>query len=76
MLTPLSPIFGNKQVALVVKNLPANTGDQRDVGPTPGLGRPLEEEMAIHSNIIAWRIPRTKELGGLQSIELHRIGYD
>ena len=57
MLTPLSPMFGNKQVALEVKNPPPNAGDQRDVGPTPGLGRPLEKEMAIHSNIIAWRIP-------------------
>ena len=31
------------------------------------LGRedPLEEEMATHSNILAWRIPRTEEPGGL-----------
>ena len=31
------------------------------------LGRedPLEEDMAIHSSILAWRIPRTEELGGL-----------
>ena len=28
---------------------------------------PLEKEMAIHSSILAWRIPWTKELGGLQS---------
>ena len=34
------------------------------------LGRedPLEEGMAIHSSILAWRIPRIEELGGLQSI--------
>ena len=33
------------------------------------LGRedPLEKEMATHSNILAWRIPWTEELGGLQS---------
>ena len=33
------------------------------------LGRedPLEKEMAIHSSILAWRIPWTEELGGLQS---------
>ena len=33
------------------------------------LGRedPLEEEMAIHSSILAWRIPWTEEFGGLQS---------
>ena len=29
---------------------------------------PLEEEIATHSNILAWRIPWTEELGGLQSI--------
>ena len=36
------------------------------------LGRedPLEEEMATHSSILAWRIPRTEEPGGLQSIAL------
>ena len=28
---------------------------------------PLEVEMATHSNILAWRIPWTEELGGLQS---------
>ena len=34
------------------------------------LGRedPLEEEMAIHSSILAWRIPWTEEFGGLQSM--------
>ena len=36
----------------------------------PSLGRedPLEEEMATHCNIPAWRIPRTEESGGLQSM--------
>ena len=29
---------------------------------------PLEKEMATHSSILAWRIPRTEELGGLQSM--------
>ena len=32
--------------------------------------------MATHSNILAWRIPRTEEPGGPQSMELHRIGHD
>ena len=31
---------------------------------------PLEEGMAIHSGILAWRIPRTEEPGRLQSMEL------
>ena len=32
--------------------------------------------MATHSNILAWRIPWTDELGGLLSIGLHRVGHD
>ena len=42
------------------------------------LGRedPLEEGMETHSNILAWRIPPTKEPGGLQSIGLHRVRHD
>ena len=44
----------------------------------PSLGRedPLEEEMATHSRIIAWRIPWTEEPGGLQSMGSHRVRYD
>ena len=37
---------------------------------------PLEEGMATHSSILAWRIPWTEELGRLQSIALHRVGHD
>ena len=37
---------------------------------------PLEEGMATHSSILAWRIPFTEEPGRLQSIELHRIGHN
>ena len=32
------------------------------------LGREMEKEMATHSNILAWRVPWTEELGGLQSM--------
>ena len=35
---------------------------------------PLEEEMATHSNILAWKTPRTEEAGGLQSMGLPRVG--
>ena len=38
--------------------------------PTLGWEDPLEEEMAIHSNILAWKIPWTEHPGGLQSIGL------
>ena len=37
---------------------------------------PLEERMATHSSILAWRIPWTKEPGGLQSTGLQRVGHD
>ena len=61
---------------LVVKNLPANAGDIRDTGLTPGSGRSLEEGIATHSSIIAWRIPWTEEPGELQSIRSHTVRYD
>ena len=49
------------QVELVVKNLPANAETW-----VQSLGReePLEEGMATHSSVLAWRIPRTEEPGG------------
>ena len=37
---------------------------------------PLKKEMAIHSSTIAWKIPRTEELGRLQSIGSQRVGHD
>ena len=37
---------------------------------------PLEEGMATHSSILAWRVPRTEESDGIQSIELQRVGQD
>ena len=36
----------------------------------------LEKEMATHSSVLAWRIPRTGETGGLPSLGSHRVGYD
>ena len=60
-------------MAQEVKNLPAMQGawvqslDHED---------PLEEEMATHSSILAWRIPWTKETGGLQSMGSQRIGHN
>ena len=56
-------------MAVVVKHPPANAGDIRDEGSIPGSGSSLEKEMAIHSSILAWRIPQT-ELDGLQSMGL------
>ena len=37
---------------------------------------PLEEEMATHSSILAWKIPRMEDPGGLQSMGLQRAGHD
>ena len=55
----------------MVKNLPANVGD---IDSIPGQEDPLEEEMATHSSILAWRIPGTEEPGGLQSMGSQRLG--
>ena len=37
---------------------------------------PLEEEMALHSSILAWEIPWTEEPGGLQCMGSQRVGHD
>ena len=52
----------------MVKNPPANAGEARDSGSTPGQEDTLEKSMATHSSILAWRIPWTEEPGGLQSM--------
>ena len=49
----------------VVKNPPTNAGDTSSI---PESGRSLEQEIATHSSILAWKIPWTEELGGLQSM--------
>ena len=36
----------------------------------------LEQEMATHSSVLAWRIPGTGEPGGLPSLGSHRVGHD
>ena len=58
------------QVVLVIKNLPVNAGDVREAGSILGLEDPLEEEMATHFSILAWKIPWAEELGRLQSTGL------
>ena len=37
---------------------------------------PLEKDMATHSSILTWEIPRTEEPGGLQSVGSQRVGHD
>ena len=64
------------QLALVVKNPPASAGDVRDAVWSLGCEDPLEEGMAAHSSILAWRVPWTEEPGGLQSMGLQRVKDD
>ena len=60
-------------VAQLVKNLPSmcETWVQ-----SLGQEDPLEEGMATHSSLLAWRIPWTEEPGGLQSMRSQRVGHD
>ena len=57
----------------MVQNLPSMQEIQ-----IQSLGRedPLEKGMATHSSILAWRISRTEEPGGLQSMGSQRVGLD
>ena len=56
-----------------VKNPPAMQETQvRSLGQED----PLEQGMATHSSILAWRIPWTEEPGGLQSMVSQRVGHD
>ena len=76
MMMIASNLFNKYWVSLVgqmVKNLPVmqETGVQ-----SLGWEDPLEEERAIHSSILAWRILWTEEAGGLQSMELQRFRHD
>ena len=69
-------MYRASQVVLMVKNLPANAGDRRDVGSIPGLGRSLGRGHATHSSILAWRIPMDRENCGLWSVGWQRVGHD
>ena len=53
---------------LMVKNSPASAGDAGDLSSIPGREDPLEEGIATHSSVVAWRIPWTAEPGRLQSM--------
>ena len=59
-----------------VKNLHAVQELQKRWVRSLGWEDPLEEDMATHSRILAWRMPWTEEPGGLQSIGSQRIGHD
>ena len=52
-----------------------NAGDAREVVRSLGREDSLQEEMATHSSILAWKSPWTEESGGLQSMVLQKIGH-
>ena len=58
---------------LSLKNLPATQKSQETQVRSLGQEDPLEAGMATHSSILAWRIPWTEKLGGLQSMGLQRV---
>ena len=65
--------------AQLVNNLPAvqeTTCNERVLGSTLSWEDALEEEMATHSSILAWKIPWTEEPGELRSIGSQRMGHD
>ena len=66
-------ILRASHVAQMVKNLPVMQETQ-----VQSLGRedPLEKEVATHCSIRAWRILRTEEPGGLQSMGSQRVRHD
>ena len=61
---------------VMIKNLPANAGDVRNLGSIPLWEDPLEEEMAHHSSILARRIPWTEKPGSLQPVGLKKVRHD
>ena len=68
-----SLLLGASLVAQTIKNLPAMQEMQvRSLGQKD----PLEKGMATHSSVLAWRFPWTEEPGGLQSMELQRVGHN
>ena len=56
-----------------VENPPASAGD---AGSIPGSGRSLEDGMATHSSMLAWRMSWTEEPGRLQSMGSQRVGHN
>ena len=53
-----------------------SNGNAGDLGSILGQEYALEKEMAIHSSILAWRIPWTEEPGRLQSMGSQRGGHN
>jgi hypothetical protein len=80
VLTSLKPILGTVaayvMVSLVAQRLKPLPAMWETWVRSLGQEDPLEKEMAIHSSILAWRIPWTEKPGGLQSMGSQRVGHD
>ena len=63
-------------MVLVVKTPPANAEGMSDSGAILRWGRSLEEYMATHSGILAWRISWTEEPGRLQFLGFQRVRHN
>ena len=59
-----------------IKSPHNNAGDLRDQSLFLGQEDPLEDGMATHSSILAWRVPWTEKPGGLQSMGSQRVRHD
>ena len=60
----------------MVRNSPVHAGDMADLGSILGREDLLEEEIATHSSILAWKISWAEEPGGLQSMGSQRVRHD
>ena len=60
----------------VIKTPPANAKEVKDEGLILGWEDPLEEGIATHSSILAWRIPWTEEPGRLQFTGSQKVGHN
>ena len=59
----------------MVKNLPTMQETREMRVRSLGWGDPVEEEMAICSSFLAWKIPQTEEPGRLQSMGSQKVGH-
>ena len=59
-----------------VSDVKASVYNAGDPGSIPGLRRPLEKELAMHSSTSAWKIPWTEQPGRLQSTGSQRVRHD
>ena len=65
-------VWGKSLASLVAQRLKCLPGMRETLVRSLGWEDPLEKEMAIHSRILAWDIPWTKEPGGLRSLGSQR----